>query len=51
MSITHYKQVMILPLWKLERKKKISFHNVHYNIIQDRYWHLMKVYKHLLLWR
>ena len=23
LSITHYKQTMILPLWKLERKKRL----------------------------
>jgi len=51
MSITHYKQTMILPLWKLEQKGKISFYNVHHNRIQDRYWLFVKLYRDIILWR
>jgi len=44
MSIINYKNKMIIPLFELERIKKINFNQTHKNIIQKRYWNLMKLY-------
>lgn len=44
MSIINYKNKMIIPLFELERIKKINFSQTHKNIIQKRYWNFMKLY-------
>ena len=46
MSIINYRKRMLYPLWELEINKKINYNN----IIQDRYWYYMKLYKNILLY-
>jgi len=51
MSIINYKKNMILPLWKLEIRKKLTYNEVHKNRIQNQYWNFMKLYNEILRWR
>jgi len=51
MSIINYKRIMILPLWNLERNRKITYNQVHNNnIIQKRYWNYIMLYNQILKW-
>ncbi len=51
MSIINYKRIMILPLWNLERNRKITYNQLHNNnIIQKRYWNYIILYNQILKW-
>ena len=51
MSIINYKRIMILPLWNLERNRKITYNQLHNNnIIQKRYWNYIMLYNQILKW-
>lgn len=51
MSIIDYKRKMIVPLWELERRKKINFEIVYNNKIISNYKDLIKLYVEILRWR
>jgi len=52
MSIINYRRVMLYPLWNLEKDRKLTYNQIHYNnLIQNRYWNYMKLYNQILKWR
>jgi len=48
LKIIKYKKIYIYPLQRLQSMKKIKYQDYHRNIINEKYWILMKYYAYLL---